>query len=116
MPLLDGAGPPHRGLAALEAEEAGVERAMAVKSRWRPQSHAPASAVDGPHECPIGSDLGRIHERAELDLDLPRTADVPRRRDDGSRGPPNGPRPDPPPPHPPRPLRHPHPRPHTCDA
>src|SRR5215471_2948718 len=85
MPLFDGARPPHRGLAALEAEEAGVERAMAVKGRWRLQPHAPAPAVDGPHECSIGSDLGRIHERAELGLDLPRIADV-RRRGDGGKG------------------------------
>src|SRR5262245_32411622 len=85
VPLLDGAGPPHGGLAALEAEEAGVERAVAVKGRWRPHPHAPAPAVDGPHECPIGSDLGRIHERAELGLDLPRIADI-RRRCDGGKG------------------------------
>src|SRR5262249_52483578 len=74
------------GLAALEAEEAGVERAMAVKGRWRPQSHAPAPAVDGPHECSIGSDLGRIHERAGLGPDLPRIAPVPPRRDGGTGG------------------------------
>src|SRR5262249_11638053 len=83
MPLFDGARPPHRGLAALEAEEAGVERAMAVKGRRRPQPHAPTPAVDGAHERPIGSDLGGIHERAELGLDLPRIADIRRRRDGG---------------------------------
>src|SRR6266568_7744024 len=61
MPLFDGARPPHRGLSPLEAEETCVERAMAVKGRRRAQPHAPASAVDGPHEYPIGSDLGGIH-------------------------------------------------------
>src|SRR5215470_9689442 len=66
VPLLDGARPPHRGFAALEAEETGVERAVAVKGWRRGQPHAPAPAVDGPHECPVGSDLGGIHERAEL--------------------------------------------------
>src|SRR6516165_428477 len=85
MPLFDGARPPHRGLAALEAEEAGVERAMAMKGRWRRQPHAPAPAVDGAHECSIESNLGRIHERAELGLDLPRIADVRRRCDGGKR-------------------------------
>src|SRR6266540_166648 len=86
MPLFDGARPPHRGLSPLEAEETGVERAMAVKGRRRAQPHAPASAIDGPHECPIGSDLGGIHERAELGLDLPRIADIRRRRDGGKGG------------------------------
>src|SRR6516225_962232 len=85
VPLFDGARPPHRGLAAFEAEEASVERAMAVKGRRRLQPHAPAPAVDGAHERPIGSDLGRIHERAVLGLDLPRIADVRRRRDGGKR-------------------------------
>src|SRR6516165_3130930 len=56
VPLLDGARPPHRAFAALEGEKAGIERAM-------------------------GSDLGGIHERAELGLDLPRIADIRRRRD-----------------------------------
>src|SRR5262245_50243167 len=86
VPLFDGARPPHRGLSPLEAEETGVERTMAVKGRRRAQPHAPAPAVDGPHECPIGSDLGGIHERAELGLDLPRIADIRRRRDGGKGG------------------------------
>src|SRR5262245_46771774 len=86
VPLLDGARPPHRGLSPLEAEETGVERAMAVKGRRREQPHAPAPAVDGPHERPIGSDLRGIHERAELGLDLPRIADIRRRRDGGEGG------------------------------
>src|SRR5215813_1174266 len=86
VPLLDGARPPHRGFATLEAEEAGVERAMAVKGRWRGQPHALAPAVDGAHERPIGSDLGGIHEWAELGLDLPRIADICRRRDGGEGG------------------------------
>src|SRR5215472_12288389 len=86
VPLLDGARPPHRGFAALEAEETGVERAMAVKGRRRGQPHAPAPAVDGAHEWPIGSDLGGIHERAELGLDLPRIANIRRRRDGGKGG------------------------------
>src|SRR6516164_5738600 len=86
VPLFDGARPPHRGLSPLEAEEAGVERAVAVKGGWRRQSHAPAPAVDGAHECAIGSDLGGIHERAELRLDLPRIADIRRRRDGGEGG------------------------------
>src|SRR6266566_6657318 len=81
VPLFDGARPPHRRLSPLEAEKAGVERAVAVKGRRRRQSHASAPAVDGAHECPIGSDLGGIHERAELGLDLPRIADIRRRRD-----------------------------------
>src|SRR5215475_487195 len=86
VPLLDGARPPHRGFSPLEAEETGIERTMAVKGWRRLQSHAPASAVDGPHEWPIGSDLGGIHERAELGLDLPRIADIRRRRDGGKGG------------------------------
>src|SRR5262249_23006832 len=80
VPLFDGARPPHRGLSPLEAKEAGVERAVAVKGGRLRQSHAPAPAVDGAHECAIGSDLGGIHERAELGLDLPRIADIRRRR------------------------------------
>src|SRR5262244_1334882 len=86
VPLLDGARPPHRGFAALEAEETGVERAMAVKGRRRGHPHAPAPAVDGAHEWPIGSDLGGIHGRAELGLDLPRIANIRRRRDGGKGG------------------------------
>src|SRR6516164_284240 len=86
VPLFDGARPPHRGLSPLEAEQAGVERAVAVKGGRRRQSHAPAPAVDGAHECAIGSDLGGIHKRAELGLDLPRIADIRRRRDGGEGG------------------------------
>jgi hypothetical protein len=83
--LLDGARPPHRRFATLEAEEAGIERAVAVKGRGRRQTHAPASAVDGLHEGSVGGDLGGIHERAELGLHLPRLADIRGRRDRGER-------------------------------
>src|SRR5215831_5288292 len=86
VPLLDGARPPHRGFAALETEETGIECAMAVKGRRRGQPHVPAPAVDGADEWPIGSDLGGIHKRAELGLDLPRIANIRRRRDGGKGG------------------------------
>src|SRR5260370_19097877 len=79
VPLFDGARPPHRGLSPLEAEKAGVERAVAVKGRWRRQPHAPAPAVDGAHECALGSDLGGRPYRAELAPNLPTIADIRRR-------------------------------------
>src|ERR1700745_1874328 len=68
VPLFDGARPPHRGLSPLEAEKPGVERAVVVKGGGGRQPHAPPPAVDGAHECPIGSDLGGIPETGGLGL------------------------------------------------
>src|SRR5262249_22724646 len=76
MPLLDGARAPHRGLAALDAEETGIERAVAVEGLWRRDAHAPAAACDRAHEGAVRSNLGRVPERAELGLDLPWWPDV----------------------------------------
>jgi hypothetical protein len=75
----------HSRLPALEAEKAGIECAVAVKGSWRLQAHAPAPAAGGPHEGAVRGDLGRIHERAELGLDLPWFADI-RRCGDGGKG------------------------------
>jgi hypothetical protein len=79
------ARPPHARLRPLETEKAGVERAMTVKCRRRLQAHAQAPAAGGAHEGAVRRDLGRIHELAELGLDLPGFADVRRRGDGGER-------------------------------
>src|SRR5260370_23104807 len=46
VPLFDGARPPHRGLSPLEAEKAGVERAVSVERRGRRQPPAPAPPAE----------------------------------------------------------------------
>src|SRR6516165_7580268 len=76
MPLLDGAGTPHRAFRASETKIARVERAVAVERARRVQSHAPASLNGSPHEGSIRCNLGWIHDWAKLCFDRPRLADV----------------------------------------
>src|ERR1700736_5960776 len=76
VPLLDGAGSPHRRFRTLVTEEPRIERTVAGEGCRRIDAHAPAAFRNGAHERAPWRDLGRIHEWTALACDRPRRADL----------------------------------------